>query len=394
MQPQLIAREDPLWFKSALEGLHSISTQEFNIDGPDIAQILKLGCEIFELEVGLISEIYKDQYRVHLISKNPYGFQNNQVFDLGDTICKRVIKNRKTHLLNNLEEDSELSSHPIHKEKNIKCYLGTPIFVQGKIYGTLSFTSVNVRETPIDESDKILLELFSKCLGLMLEKSTHNSQRDFFLRKLGHEMRSPLNGILGFCEILNEEIEDPEQKEIFNIIARSSLFLEDRINDLKLFTNLEGESTIGRGNLSLKASFKSLLKEFSTFYPEINRWVKNDLPVEEMSILSPPTLMAVLRYLLKDCLNRKRDQKEITVTWLSDNNSRKIIIDDSGPQPSQDVFEIFENSRYFFTYLKDERLKGLSLDLVMAKLLCDQADINLRLILKDKGVIFSLEGIS
>ncbi|MCR9205145.1 MAG: GAF domain-containing protein [Halobacteriovoraceae bacterium] len=394
MQPQHIARENPLWFKFALEGLHSISTQELNAEGPDISQILKLGCEIFELEVGLISEIYKDQYRVHLISKNPYGFQNNQIFNLGDTICKRVIKDRKSHLLNNLEEDSELSAHPIHIEKKIKCYLGTPIFVEGKIYGTLSFTSVKVRETPIDDSDKILLELFSKCLGLMLEKSNQNSQRDFFLRKLGHEMRSPLNGILGFCEILNEEVKDPEQKEIFNIIARSSLFLEDRINDLKLFTSLEGESTIGRGNLSLKASFKNLITEYSSLYPEINTWVKNDLPIEEINVLSPRSLMAILRYLLKDCLNRKRDQKEVTISWLSDENCQRIIIDDSGPQPSQDVFDIFENSRYFFSYLKDERLRGLSLDLVMAKLLCDQLEINLRLIPKEKGVVFSVEGIS
>lgn len=394
MHSELNTRQDPLWYKTAMEGLHQICTATPGPNGPDIDKILQLGQNIFGLEIGIISEIYKNHYRIHRVTENSLGFHANQMFELGETICKRVSETKETIHLNDLGEDSEFSKHPIHTDAKISCYIGTPIYVREKVYGTLCFSNLSKREFKLDFSDQMILELMAKALGLMIEKSTHNGQRDFFLRKLGHEMRSPLNGILGFCEILNDEIDDPEHKEIFDIIARSSLSLEDRINDLRVFTGLNSEPSLGKSSLSIKASVKKTLTEFTPVFPEVNQWVKNDLPVEEKTILSPPTFLAIIKYIVKDCLNRRRDSKEITLTWLDTDCGGKLIIEDSGPQPSQDVFDIFEKSRYFFSYLQDEKLKGLSLDLVMAKLLCDQLDINLRLIPKESGVIFSLEGIS
>ena len=77
------------------------------------------------------------------------------------------------------------------------------------------------------------------CIGLDMSKldaakhEPHISRKDKSncLAKMSHEVRTPMNAILGFSEILSDMISDPQQKEYLNTIKSSVLVL------LKLFDN-------------------------------------------------------------------------------------------------------------------------------------------------------------
>ncbi|MEM6326518.1 MAG: PAS domain S-box protein [Bacteroidota bacterium] len=53
-----------------------------------------------------------------------------------------------------------------------------------------------------------------------------------FLANMSHEIRTPLTGILGFADILADEVTDPEQKEFVDLILQSGKRLLDTLNSV------------------------------------------------------------------------------------------------------------------------------------------------------------------
>ncbi len=76
-------------------------------------------------------------------------------------------------------------------------------------------------------------------LLLLKEQAEENAQKvDDFLATISHEVRTPLNAILGFCQLL-PEIPLEERPEILAIIDKKSKQLHKLINDILLLAKLE-----------------------------------------------------------------------------------------------------------------------------------------------------------
>ncbi len=67
-----------------------------------------------------------------------------------------------------------------------------------------------------------------------------------FLANMSHEIRTPLTAILGFADVLGEEIEDETQSEFVGLIARSGRRLMDTLNSVLDLTRLDAVGTDGQ----------------------------------------------------------------------------------------------------------------------------------------------------
>ena len=76
-----------------------------------------------------------------------------------------------------------------------------------------------------------------------------------FLANIGHEFRTPMNGILGFVELLKETNLDKKQLEYINMISKSSKSLMSNIETLLDLSQLQG------GRLGLQNEAFNLLPE-------------------------------------------------------------------------------------------------------------------------------------
>lgn len=85
-----------------------------------------------------------------------------------------------------------------------------------------------------------------------------------FLSNIGHEFRTPMNGILGFVELLNQTHLDAKQQEYLKMISRSSKNLMSNIEVLLDLSQLQG----GRlkadiGPVSLLEEMERIIYEFT-----------------------------------------------------------------------------------------------------------------------------------
>lgn len=83
-------------------------------------------------------------------------------------------------------------------------------------------------------------------LNSALQKEQHaKNQRDEFLQNMSHEMRTPLNAILGLTTLLHQDKKNPEQRSLINAIERSAHSLSGLVYDVLDHQNLvEGKLKI------------------------------------------------------------------------------------------------------------------------------------------------------
>ncbi|MFN4100187.1 MAG: ATP-binding protein [Pararhodobacter sp.] len=68
-----------------------------------------------------------------------------------------------------------------------------------------------------------------------------NAAKSNFLAKMSHEMRTPLNGVLGVAEVLERLINDPDQRRMVKVMHDSGALLLSIINDLLDMSKIEAD---------------------------------------------------------------------------------------------------------------------------------------------------------
>ncbi|WP_323037975.1 ATP-binding protein [Pararhodobacter sp.] len=71
-----------------------------------------------------------------------------------------------------------------------------------------------------------------------------NAAKSNFLAKMSHEMRTPLNGVLGVAEVLEQLINDPDQQRMVKVMHDSGALLLNIINDLLDMSKIEADQMV------------------------------------------------------------------------------------------------------------------------------------------------------
>ncbi len=100
---------------------------------------------------------------------------------------------------------------------------------------------------------------------------TANRLKSAFLANMSHDIRTPLNSILGFTELLLEDESDPEKKENLEIVKQSGNTLLNLIIDILDFSRIEANKlTIDKTAFSLKIMLKHIHDMFKVRAKEKN----------------------------------------------------------------------------------------------------------------------------
>ena len=141
-----------------------------------------------------MSRIQGNQYyiRAQIPSNNT---SSSAVADaLSNYYCEETYRRKGVFTLDNVQ-GSDLISHYAHKKYSIVSYIGIPIWLHGRIYGTLSFAATHARAEPFDALDQDFIHLLARWVSGTLEHWQHQSEQQILLDRFA-KLSANLPGFL------------------------------------------------------------------------------------------------------------------------------------------------------------------------------------------------------
>lgn len=141
-----------------------------------LQSILKLGCQRLSLDFGVLAKVNGKSYEVRsLCAMSSTTLRDGQVLALGQTYCEKTLEEGKTFSVTHAAH-TPLARHPGYQAFGYESYLGTPIRVNGEVWGTLSFASQDTLGRGFDPQDLDIVELFATLIAGELERDAFASR--------------------------------------------------------------------------------------------------------------------------------------------------------------------------------------------------------------------------
>lgn len=232
--------------------------------------------------------------------------------------------------------------------------------------------------------------------------ATQKSKIEFsqFISSLAHELRSPLNSIIGFSEILNDpELEVEDKQNFLRFINQGGNNLLKLLNDLIDYSKIEAET------LSIHFSKVNIDRELSELCTHYNDdLIKNGITdkkvvyVQEKPLVETSHILTdivrflqIIRNFIDNAIKYTEDGTiEIGYTLL-EKNQIKVYVKDKGVGMSKEVLQSLFNVGTYDSGLIQIKKAGKGLGLAVAyklsKLIGGQLDVQST---EGEGSIFSI----
>ena len=284
-----------------------------------------------------------------------------------------------------------------------KNYIKANIYNLSKIIDKIkSVSSTNLPEgttvTSLENGHKIINDALDKIIAQKDIAQSDSRSKTIFLTNISHEIKAPLNGIMGFIELLKSHSLGKDEKELIDIIEQSSQTFLKAINNIINIAKIEsGNSKIYESEFLLYNIFDNIISSY------FNRLMAKNL---NLTYYIDPELMVtvfsdeekirqIAINLIDNAIKFTPNGGQITIyvkkiSSTNDDISFNLSVKDNGIGISQSsIDKIFEN---FYT---DENLSrtygrtGLGLSIIShyAKMLGSKIEVQSQL---KKGSEFKL----
>ena len=169
-----------------LKHLYQITSNSNLSHAEKMASLLELGVNYFKLEIGIISEIKNDDYIVCYAISPDNSLLPGAIFNVAETYCLHTLANKQALSFYNAGK-SRIAQHPCYLNFGLESYIGAPLLVEGKRFGTLNFSAAAPRTGAFSKEEHDFIELLSHWVGHEIarhEKLTvHQEQQKSLVRQ-------------------------------------------------------------------------------------------------------------------------------------------------------------------------------------------------------------------
>ena len=144
-----------------------------------IDEMLNLGCRYLKMTCARVNKLDSDaniSTILNVAGPDTYNQKIGMQYKMDESICSLTIKSRNPVALHNIKDPSLNFRHKCFRLAKINAYIAAPIYVHGKVYGTVNFSSKIKRNTPFAETDKDLVNLIGSWVSLAIERQLQQQE--------------------------------------------------------------------------------------------------------------------------------------------------------------------------------------------------------------------------
>ena len=302
------------------------------------------------------------------------------------TTCD-LIKRPHKLIIDCLTEKEHLSADEsiisgLDKFKSNQCS-AMPVFKKNKFIGVVE------RQKVVDELKIEINKLYKKSIISQEVKQS-------FLNNLSHEVRTPLNGLLGFLEIVSAlNIDDKKSKNNahYNIIRKSAdrfLFVLNDLIDLALL-NSGDNLAVEIHKINIENIFSDLKEYFEMTMLTSNRNVSINYINPDSSLVimtDEKKIKHILYHLIDNAIKFSSNNEKITYGYKTENNNITFFVKNSSSlipkEKKEKIFEIFEKQDHH----NKELVEGLGIGLPLVKKLSELLNGKIEFVSKEIQTTF------
>ncbi len=198
--------------EASIRSLYNIASSSKMGFGEKAQALLELGCQRFGTDSGVLSRVEGESYELLAIRSPDNTYAKGAVYPLRETWSAETVAAQGPVAFEHAGA-THRRTHPAYAALKLESYIGAPVMVSGRLFGTLNFASWTPRATPFKPADLEFLKIMALWIGGELERQQRDSEA---------LLLSELGSLLQTCDSLDEA---------FQVIARQSR---------KLFPDLSG----------------------------------------------------------------------------------------------------------------------------------------------------------
>ncbi len=367
--------------------------------------------ETLEVDYCLLGEIREDN--PDICHPEAFHSRHNDRFDpapfkLEGTPCELILEEKKTLVYADSIRD-RFPDDPMIKKYQVQAYATTPLMTSsGQVVGLLL---VMTREM-LDQEDilKSVLRIFGNRAAAEIERRRYeqrliternranemNTLKNNFLSNMSHEVRTPLNSIIGFASLLKEEIDKDEHREFLGYIEDGGQRLLHTINDLLDLSILESApARIDIMRLDLESEVLEAISVMQNLADDKNLSLEYTVKKPSVKIMADSRMVnQILRKIIDNALKFTPEggvTVEVDTGWKGSRKYGIVRVSDSGIGIDESFLpHIFDEFKQESQGL-GRKYEGVGLGLTIAKKVATLLEGNIEVQTeKGKGTVFSI----
>lgn len=217
-----------------------LNLSEFDLDytsfNDSFKDLVKLAAKVAGTDISLINLI--DAYTQWTISN--YGMEAD-TFPREETVCQYTIMGTDNFEVKDLSIDERFKDKSyVTDDPNLRYYYGVPLTTNGVNLGALCVLDNNLKDITPEKAELLKIiadEIVNRLKGIKVMNSLKHrlDEANEDKKKVAHDIRGPLGGIIGLAQVISEQGHENQIDEVLEFInmihksGRSILELADEI---------------------------------------------------------------------------------------------------------------------------------------------------------------------
>ncbi|HED11971.1 MAG TPA: GAF domain-containing sensor histidine kinase [Caldithrix abyssi] len=271
-------------------------------------------------------------------------------------IVGQVVKSGEIYVTNNTSEDPQFKQafgDKIGMEiRQVAC---VPLLIDDAVIGVLELLNKSGRDDYFSRDDERLLASITSQISRTIEtfrlreekiKAERLSAIGNMMSTIVHDLRTPMNNIYGFVDLLKEEEDAEARREYADIVIQQIKFLTNMTTDVLDFA--KGKSSV----LPVKCAVNKILDDFEKFFKDdvVKKGYEfhTECNVASMIYVDPEKIQRIFMNIMKNALEAMPPGGRFSITAGQEGDAVVFALTDNGsgipPEIQDKLFDSFVTS--------------------------------------------------